>query len=442
MNIVYMHTHDSGRYLQPYGYNIPTPNLMRLARESTLFRHCYCAGPTCSPSRSAQLTGAYPHENGMIGLAHRGFALNDYNMHMARYLASQGFETALCGVQHEAARDEDIGYTHVLRDIYADLGETPDARTRDLHTAVLAADYIKQHAESARPFFLSVGLINTHRPFPEETGDIRPDYVMPPPVMYDSPETRGDMAGYMRSAATADMCVGTVWDAIRAAGLQEKTAFVFTTDHGIAFPYMKCNLYDTGIGVALMIRYPGNPMAGKASDALVSHVDIVPTLCGLGAVQPPPWARGSSLLPLMAGEEERVHREIFAEVTYHAAYEPMRCVRTRRFKLIRRYDDHLGIVPANIDEGPSKTFLMSAGLMQRPVCREMLFDLYLDPMERENRVDDPAYREIYADLAGRLTTWMQETGDPLPGSAPRVPKPAQAQVNKLTCADPEVDDFE
>ena len=77
MNILYIHTHDSGTYLQPYGHNIPTPNLMKLAREGTLFRHAYCAGPTCSPSRAALLTGMSPHSCGMLGLAHRGFRIND-----------------------------------------------------------------------------------------------------------------------------------------------------------------------------------------------------------------------------------------------------------------------------------------------------------------------------------------------------------------------------
>src|SRR5579859_5732051 len=82
LNIVYIHSHDSGRYLQPYGHAVPTPNIQRLASEGMLFRRAFSAAPTCSPSRSALLTGQCPHQNGMLGLAHRGFALNDYRKHI------------------------------------------------------------------------------------------------------------------------------------------------------------------------------------------------------------------------------------------------------------------------------------------------------------------------------------------------------------------------
>lgn len=86
MNILYVHTHDTGRYIEPYNPGIPTPNLLQLAMEGTLFRQAYCCGPTCSPSGAALLTGQFPHTNGMYGLAHRGFSLRDYSMHLSSYL--------------------------------------------------------------------------------------------------------------------------------------------------------------------------------------------------------------------------------------------------------------------------------------------------------------------------------------------------------------------
>src|SRR5215471_17617747 len=73
-NILYIHSHDTGRYIQPYGHAVATPHLQRLAEEGVLFRRNFCANPTCSPSRAALLTGCYPHENGMTGLAHRGWS--------------------------------------------------------------------------------------------------------------------------------------------------------------------------------------------------------------------------------------------------------------------------------------------------------------------------------------------------------------------------------
>ena len=73
-NILYLHSHDTGRYVQPYGYSIPAPNLQKLAEQGVLFRQTFCGGPTCSASRAALLTGQCAHSSGMIGLAHRGFS--------------------------------------------------------------------------------------------------------------------------------------------------------------------------------------------------------------------------------------------------------------------------------------------------------------------------------------------------------------------------------
>ena len=90
-NILYLHSHDTGRYIQPYGYAVPTPNLQRLAEEGVLFRQAFCASPTCSPSRAALLTGMFPHVNGMLGLAHFGFTLNDYSQHIVHTLRRAGY---------------------------------------------------------------------------------------------------------------------------------------------------------------------------------------------------------------------------------------------------------------------------------------------------------------------------------------------------------------
>ena len=100
MNVLYLNTHDIGRYLQTYGYPVHTPNLLRLSREGMAFTQMYCASPTCSPSRGAMLTGQYPHNNGLIGLSHRGFRINGKH-HLANYMKQHGYETVLSGVQHE-----------------------------------------------------------------------------------------------------------------------------------------------------------------------------------------------------------------------------------------------------------------------------------------------------------------------------------------------------
>lgn len=448
-NIIYLHTHDTGRFIEPYGHAVRTPNLLRLAQEGILFRHVYSAAPTCSPSRSAMLTGVSAHVCGMIGLVHRGFHLTEEakRRHLASFLSEQGYETVLSGVQHEtpAGTEDQIGYQRVLK---PKLDKTGTAKVSqwdmDYGRAEAAAEYLRSRPKS--PFFLAVGLFSTHRVFPElEEGeptapDLDPRYVKPPAPLYDTPETRLDMARYNKSARIADDCIGIVLQALKEAGLEDETVVMYTTDHGIAFPHSKSTLYDTGIGVSLILRYPGNP-AGRVVDALASHLDVYPTLCELAGVEPPRGLEGHSLVPVIDGVKESVRDEVFAEVSYHAAYEPLRCVRTERYKLIRRYDEEVGFVPANIDDGPSKSFLLDAGLLESKVAREELFDLYLDPTERVNRIDDPEYAAVYQDLSRRLDRWMKETNDPLVHHA-QVPKPEGARVNRRTSVSPREDDFE
>ncbi|TDG00132.1 sulfatase family protein [Paenibacillus piri] len=433
MNIVYFHTHDTGRYIQPYGYPVSTPSLQQLAEDSILFRQAFCAGPTCSPSRTGLLSGMAPHSAGMTGLAHRGFRMNDYTQHLASFLTRCGYETALCGVQHEAAAEQVdlLGYTRNLSALNTE--KAPEAR--DLKAAQLAADFIRERHD--KPFFASVGLFNTHRAagsFPDTSHPVDARYVMPPHPMYDSPQNRDDMAGFIASAGVVDRCAGIVRQALEESGLWDNTIFIFTTDHGIAFPHMKCNLYDTGIGVSLIMHIPGM-RRGQVIDSLVSQIDLFPSLCDLLGLAKPEWLQGESILPLLEGSADEIRSELFAEVTYHAAYEPMRCIRTKRYKLISFYDDHDELVMPNIDDGFSKRFLVEYGIRERRRKKKLLFDLYLDPVERDNLIDDPAYQAIAGELSERLQRWMERTDDPLLRGG-QVPIPEGAWVNNRTDLNP------
>ena len=232
-----------------------------------------------------------------------------------------------------------------------------------------------------------------------------------------------------------------VLDVLQDTGLAEDTVILFTTDHGPAFPNYKCTLLDGGIGVTLMLSVPGMARRGQVTDCLTSHLDVFPTVCDLLGVEKPAWLQGVSLLPVLA-QDQPVRERVFAEVTYHAAYEPLRCVRTARYKLIRRYDTHNRVVPANIDASPSKQAMVAAGLLEAVRPREELYDLLLDPGEHENRVNDPALRDVYAALSAALTDWMRDTDDPLLTCGPRVPKPAGARVNTLSAPEPDSDYWE
>lgn len=429
MNILYIHTHDTGRYIQPYGYAVPTPNLMALAREGTLFRQAFTPAPTCSPSRASLLTGMVPHSSGMLGLAHRGFRLTDYSRHLVQFLNSNRYETVLCGMHHEAPRTGMIGYETVLADFHND-EQIHDSVDNDLSNARRAADYLLSRTDDQRPFFLSFGMQATHREFPDIPLSIDSKYVHPPFPVPDTPESRLDMAAYIASAHVADQCSGIVLDALRESGYEKDTVVMFVTDHGLAFPNMKCTLYDTGIGVSLMLKYPGNPQRGEVIDSMVSLIDIFPTFCDLLSLEKPPWLQGTSLVPLLDGSTGSVRDEVFAEVNFHAAYQPMRAVRTERYKYIRTFGGPRP-VPANMDGGISKDLFIRNGFLDQDVEEEMLFDLALDPMERSNLIGSRNYSGIHRDLAQRLQSWMRVTDDPLLQGS--VPIPAGALVNQREC---------
>jgi arylsulfatase A-like enzyme len=423
-NILYLHSHDTGRYVQPYGHPVPTPNIQRLADQGVLFRKAFCAAPTCSASRACLLTGQYGHNNGMLGLAHRGWSLNDYHQHLVHPLHNAGYHSVLIGEQHIAKRPDIIGFDRVVK-----------IETTHVDAVAPAASEILSEPPP-EPFFLSVGFFETHRDFlsPPSLRDAL--YSLPPANLPDTPETRRDMAAYKASARSLDQGVGAVLEALDTHGLADDTLIIFTTDHGLAFPGAKATLFDRGLGVMLILRGPGFG-GGKVNGALVSHLDIYPTVCELVGIERPDFLQGVSLLPIVRGEAETVRDAIFAEMTWHAAYEPQRAVRTERWKYIRRFGDRTLPVLANCDDSPSKSLLLSYGWAEREIPHEQLYDLVFDPNEAANLAADPSCASIRRGMDERLQRWMAETEDPLLHGDPS--PPIGAEINdpdQLSASEP------
>lgn len=353
----------------------------------------------------------------MVGLAHRGFSLRDYGHHIIHPLREMGYYSALVGEQHLAKEPEAIGYDEVHR-VPANYAA---------NVAPVALDLIERMDH--RPFFLSVGFFETHREFFRPSSPEKANHVQPPPHLPDTPPIRRDWAAFDESACSMDQGLGAVLDALDAEGLTENTLVVCTTDHGPPFPGAKATLYDQGLGVTLIMRGPGGFIGGNAVDNLVSHIDLYPTICDLTGARRPPHLQGESLLPLVgdgAGEAEEIREAIFAEKSYHVAYEPERCIRTRRYKYIRRfYDEHP--VLANIDDSPSKDVVLSNGWGKRTISKEQLYDLFYDPNEANNLAGDETYAEVLQELRNRLRAWMEDTEDPLLHGP--VHPPAGAEIN-------------
>jgi Arylsulfatase A and related enzymes len=441
-NILYLHSHDTGRYIQPYGYAVETPHLQAFAEQGVLFRNAFAVSPTCSPSRAALLTGRYPHNCGMHGLASPkwGYKLDDPTRHITHPLNAAGYLTALGGVQHlakdPASDPRTLGFQVYLHE--HDIGED----VADLHER--AAAFIGQ--DHRQPWFLAVGFDETHRDnrqgepatgsrfskhTPYDPAQLDARYGRAPAIFPDLPEIRADWASYRAGVKRLDERIGHVLAALDRSGQADNTIVLITTDHGLAWPGMKCNVTDHGLGVMLMMRAPRGFSGGRVIEPMVTHLDIYPTLCDLTGLKPPSWLQGRSLLPLVRGETDRLHDAIFAEQGWHEVAEAQRAIRTTRYKYISRLDP-IGPKSVNCDESPAKRALHAAGWFDRPLGHELLFDLMLDPQERCNLAGDPAMDGVRAELRQQLHAWMEETQDPfLSGAA--VPPPAQsASASKTT----------
>lgn len=426
-NIIYLHSHDTGRCMQPYGYPVAMPAYQQLAERGMVFRSAFSAAPTCSPSRAALLTGQAPHSNGMMGLAHRGFRLADPNQHLAALLRRNGYRTVLAGHQHVTQVDpRTLGY-----DVVMETAEVPGERI-----AANAASFLRTQsgAEVDTPFFLDIGFTESHRPF------LDPDpkaakYLSVLPGMPDTADIRLDVAGFHASLRALDAAVGTVLRALDESGLAEKTIVLLTTDHGPPFPGMKATLTDWGLGVGLIVRVPGISTPGSVSEALVSQIDLYPTLCDLVGIARPTWLQGRTLLPVIEGVRNEVQDAVFGEVTFHAAYEPQRSIRTNRWRYIRRFEDRDRQTLPNIDASPALSWLLEHSWNERPRARVQLYDCALDPLQKVNLAETGDFVEIEDELWKRLEKWMIETSDPL--LAGPVPLPDGAVANRASDMSPD-----
>jgi len=396
-NILMVITHDTGRHLGYYGRGVETPNLDRLAGEGIAFSNLFCSAPQCSPSRASFLTARYPHSNGLIGLAHRGFRLNADEPLLPALLAQHGYVTHLFGVQHESLDPKTLGYQNVV----------PVKSRSCLDVTPPVLEFLAKKPKE--PFFAMVGFTETHRPFPQYDGPV--DAVQPLPYLPDVPGVRRDVAALNIVVRRADEKIGEILDTIEETGLNGNTLVTFTTDHGIAFPGAKATLLDPGIEIALLMRGPYGVEGGKRVDALLSNIDFMPTILDFCDLPVPRNVQGESMLPLIRGQTEALHDVIFVEQTYHAAYDPMRGVRTNRYKYIRSFEKRSFWLPPNIDAGFSKEVARQLGYFDLARPPEMLFDLKDDPLEKNNLAADPNFADLLRLMRTTLSNWMRETND-------------------------------
>lgn len=412
-NVIYIHSHDSGKFVSPYGYQLDTPHLESFAENATVFQNAFAVAPTCSPSRTSLLSSTYPHENGMLGLVNRGFLMEDYDRHLVRWLNEVNYETALCGIQHEAAHYHEsekatqiIGYQKNLTTPTI-LANLPDKRVWDVENTENALNWLEKR-EKNKPFFLSLGFYCTHRPYPVVAN--KESFRHGVPNGFPSEQViLDDFNEYNEGIKHVDQCFGRVINQLKALNLYEKTIIIFTTDHGIAYPFGKNNLTDLGLEVSLLLRLPLQEHRIDAQP-LVSHLDIVPTLCDYLSIKPKYPVRGQSLRPLLESGRS-IHKELFFEMNFHTSYEPARAIRTERYKYIEYLEDYENYQLSNINDSKVKKFYIEHGLEQQVKSRQQFYDLFFDPDEKKNLIDHPDYTDQVKELQKKLENWRIETND-------------------------------
>ncbi|QSX00241.1 sulfatase family protein [Haloterrigena alkaliphila] len=445
-HIVLVHCHDLGTYVGCYGAGVETPRIDALAGAGVRFDRHFVTAPQCSPSRSSLVTGRHPHQNGMLGLAHGNWEVGPHERFLPELLGEAGYETHRFGLQHVTEYPERLGYdrTHNEESLTS---ETPTSVHEGARARTVADDVAGwlEAGDHDDPFFASIGFFELHRiavdggfSFEGERYDAPdPDTVEPLEFLPDRPGTRSDIAGMNGMVRAIDDGVGTIVDALENAGLAEDTLLVFTTEHGLAMPRAKGTCFDAGLEAALLMAQPGTLASGRVVDDLVSNVDVFATLLDIADASVPGVdtdggdIAGQSLAPLLfddrkgggangaAGTDAYEPRDrVFSGMTWHDRYNPIRSIRTGRWKYVRNFW-HLPAVYMTTD-----VFCSAAGRevhedyygVQRPY--EELYDLEADPLERANLAagadpDDPATETVRDELRRELLEWMDATADPL-----------------------------
>jgi N-sulfoglucosamine sulfohydrolase len=418
-NVVLIVADDLGLQLGCYGNKvIKTPNIDGLAKRGVRFTKAYSTVASCSPSRASIYTGLYTHQNGQYGLQHASHKQECYAwvQGLPNLLRSSGYFSGLIGKFHTGP-DSSFQWDRLMTKTK---GRDPQSFAQH------ARDFLT--ARDKKPFFLVVGFQDPHRQFsgdPDSKYD--PKKIDLPYFLPDADATRGDWSDYYQCISRLDRGVGLILEVLREAGQLDDTLVIFISDNGPPFPGAKTTLYEAGIHLPLIMAGPGLP-TGSANNALVSYIDLTPTILDVAGARTPAYKQtklyGKSILSIAKDENSKGWDAVFGSHQFHeiTMYYPMRTIVTHKYKLIVNLD-HEKAYPFASDlwGSPSWQHIRANKLTmmgERPVAsymhrpKEELYDLTSDPNELKNLAADANHAKTLSDLRQRLRAWQVETNDP------------------------------
>jgi N-sulfoglucosamine sulfohydrolase len=431
-NVLLIVADDLGYDLRCCGGAIDTPALDALAKQGSLFSAGYAAVSSCSSSRATLYTGLYPHTNGLYGLSHdvHNFSLLDDVRTLPWMLKQAGYATAIVGKLHVKPLAA-LAYDAWL------LPETPG----DRDVAAMARAAGTWMRAQSKPYFVTVGYSDPHRAGDSsQFGNTRdwpevarrryaPAEVQVPAHLPDLADVRADLAQYCEAVSRLDAGVGLLLGELERGGRAGDTLVIFLSDNGRPFPGAKDNLYGEGIRLPLIVRSPHQGRRDLRNRAMVSWIDITPTILDWAGAAPPRDYRyaplpGRSLLPILEHESADAWDRVFATHSFHEInqYYPTRSLRTRDYSYFLNLEPSLAVpVASDVALSPSWKAITStpgarlgkrtlAAFRHRPP--EELYDLRADPDEVVNLAADPAQASVLGDLRAQLAQWRTATHDP------------------------------
>lgn len=395
--------------------HIRTPHIDALAKDGLRFTNMFVTSSSCSPSRTSILTGRYPHNTGAAELHSELPAGLTY---FPELLKMSGYYTALAGKWHEGSETK-RAYDTLLVDKQQN-GEGGEEQ------------WIKllQQRPKNKPFMFWLATYDAHREWSANTAfakPYRPEEVQVPATLLDDAATRKDLASYYNEISRIDDYIGKLREELAKQGIAENTIILFTADNARPFSGSKTRLLDRGIKEPFVVSWPkGIKSKGRDVAALVSSIDVAPTLLHLAGVEIGERFQGKSFHTLLQKPDADFRTYIFAEHNWHdyEAYE--RAVRTKDFLYIlneRPQYDNGGPIDAN--QSPSAKALKDNGdvltayqaeALRKPTPREEFFDHTKDPLQERNLFGEKAYAKDIDRLKQVLKQWQEETGDNVPAA--------------------------
>jgi len=406
LNVLWISCEDTSPDLGCYGDEYAdTPNLDRLAKQGRRYTHAFVPYPVCSPTRSSIITGMYPSTIG--------------SMHMRTGM--KGYQT----VPPPAVRC----FTEYLR--AAGYWCTNHTKTDYQFACPFTAwdgrkDWRSRPAKDM-PFFSVINLTVSHesRNWPKKNEKLVHDPAKAPipPYWPDTPIVRRNLARYYDNVTKMDAQAGEILQRLDEDGLADRTVVFFWADHGRGLPRHKRWLYDSGIHVPLIVRWPGKVQPGGVCDDFVMLTDLGPTVLSLAGVSVPPHMQGRAFL----GPRKAKPREFVVAARERMdlnSDDHIRAVRDQRYKYIRNfmpekpyaqpipYRDRMPIMQELRRLAAEGKLAGAAGLfMAKRKPPEELYDIRVDPHEIHNLADSPAHQDVLKRMRARLATWSKDTGD-------------------------------